>query len=780
MAVQAIGQRVRREEDFRLLTGRGRYVDDVPAIGPHGEPAARGYVLRSPHAHARIVSIDAEQARVAPCVLAVLTGAELKRRGLGTLRPLMPRRKKNGTPSFVCPQPLLAQEYVRYVGDPVAFIVAETLHQAKDAAELIEIEYEPLPAIVTAEAAVAADAPAVWPDNPGNEAFTFEAGDKAAVEAALARAPHVIRMRIPVNRVTANSMEPRGCLAFYDPAEERYTIRCTVQSVHQIRAALAGQIFRLPHHQVRVVCDNMGGGFGMKGGCYPEYGLALWASEATGRPVRWIAERSEGLQSDEQARGSTVEAELGLDGNGKFLALRTSWISSIGAYYSSDRPTIPLTIGMGCLVNTYTFPAVYAECTAVLTNTMTTAPYRGGSRPEPIYFTETIIEKTARELGIDPAELRRRNTIPVSAMPYTTPMRQTYDSGDFAKNLEDALHLAAYDGIAERRAEARRRGKLLGIGVATTVAATGGRDYEHAEIRFDAAGGVVLITGSMDHGQGHGTTFKQVLSEKLGIDADKIRYRYGDSDLVTMGIGTFGSRSAQLAGSAVVTAADRLIEKGRKIAAHVMEAAPNDIVFERGRFTIAGTDRAVGIEDVARQAFQSAQLPDDIETGFTERANFGPADAATFPSGAHVAEVEIDIETGEVRLARYCAVDDVGTMLNPLLCEGQIHGGIVQGIGQALLENLVYDPESGQLVTGSFQDYGMPRADDFCRFELEENSSPTDKNPLGVKGVGEAGTLGAIPAVMNAVNDALAAIGAAPVELPATAEKLWRAIRAAS
>ena len=359
-------------------------------------------------------------------------------------------------------------------------------------------------------------------------------------------------------------------------------------------------------------------------------------------------------------------------------------------------------------------------------------------------------------------------------------MRQTYDSGDFARNLEDALANSGYAGAAARREAARKRGKLLGIGIGTTVAATGGRDYEHAEIRFDPAGGVVLITGSMDHGQGHGTTFKQVLSEKLGIDADKIRYRYGDSDLVTMGIGTFGSRSAQLAGSAIVTAADRLIEKGRRIAAHVMEAAASDIVFEAGRFTIAGTDRSVAIEDVARQAFQSTQLPEDIETGFTERANFGPADAATFPSGAHVAEVEIDAETGEVKLARYCAVDDVGTMLNPLLCEGQIHGGIVQGIGQVLLENLVYDPETGQLLTGSFQDYGMPRADDFCSFELEENSSPTDKNPLGVKGIGEAGTLGAIPAVMNAVNNALGAIGAPPVDLPATPEKIWRAIRAAA
>jgi carbon-monoxide dehydrogenase large subunit len=774
MSVQAIGQKVRREEDLRLLTGRGRYVEDVPATG-----AARGYVLRSPHAHARIVRIDTGRANAAPGVLTVLTGAELRQRGLGTLRPGVPRRRRDGSAAFVCPQPLLAQDRVRYVGDPVAFVVAETLAHARDAAELIAVEYEPLPAVVSAEAALVPGAPAVWDDNPGNEAFTHAAGNKAAVEAAFARAAHVVHHRIVVNRVSANSMEPRGCLAHYDPDEERYTIRCTVQSVHQTRAALAGQIFRVPHHQIRVRCDTMGGGFGMKGGCYPEYGLALWASEAVGRPVRWVAERSEGLQSDEQARGSTVEAELALDADGKFLALRTHWVSGIGAYYSSDRPTIPLTIGMACLVNTYTFAAVHAEVTAVLTNTMTTAPYRGGSRPEPIYVTETIIDKAARQLGLDPAELRRRNTIPASAMPYATPMQQTYDSGDFPKNLRDALALSGYAGVAARRAAARARGKLLGIGVATTVAATGGRDYEHAEIRFDPAGGVVLMTGSMDHGQGHATTFKQVLSGKLGIDADKIRYRYGDSDLVTMGIGTFGSRSAQLAGSAIVTAADRLIDKGQRIAAHMMEAAPGDIAFAGGRFTIAGTDRSVGIDEVARQSFQSAQLPEDIETGFTERSNFGPADAATFPSGAHVCEVEIDRETGEVTLTRYCAVDDVGTMLNPLLCEGQIHGGIVQGLGQALLENLVYDPESGQLVTGSFQDYCMPRADNFCAFELAENSTPTDRNPLGVKGVGEAGTIGSIPAVMNAINDALAAIGAPPVELPATAEKLWRAIRQA-
>src|SRR5271166_4515848 len=410
---------------------------------------------------------------------------------------------------------------------------------------------------------------------------------------------------------------------------------------------------------------------------------------------------------------------------------------------------------------------------------MTIAPYRGGGRPEPIYATETIIDKAAHRLGVAPAELRRRNTIPAGMMPFTTALGQIYDCGDFPKNLEDCLALADYDRAAERRDAAKQRGQLLGVGVATTVAASGGRDYEHAEIRFDPSGGVVLMTGSMDHGQGHGTTFKQVLSEKLGLDADLIRYRYGDSDLVTMGIGTFGSRSAQLAGSAIVVAADRLIDKGRKIAAHMMEAGVHDIAFEDGKFTIAGTARSVSVVEVAKQSFEAAHLPSDIETGFSERANFGPPGCATFPSGAHCCEVEIDEATGEVALTRYVAVDDVGRVLNPLLCEGQIHGGIVQGAGQAPMEDLVYDPSSGQLLTGSFQDYAMPRADDFCRFELANNPTLTDRNPLGVKGVGEAGTLCAIPVVMNAVNDALARIGAPPVEGPATSEKVWRALRAA-
>src|SRR5271169_4763346 len=774
MGVQSIGMPVRREEDFRLLRGKGRYVDDVREANE-----AHGYVLRSPHARARITALDVRRVRAAPGMLCVLTGEDLARRGLGTLLPAVRRRRRNGAPAFVCPQPLLAGDRVRYVGDPVAFIVAESVNQAKDAAELIDIDYEVLPAVVGAEAVLAPGAPAVWEANPSNEAFFHEIGNRSAVDAAFAKAAPIVRHKTVINRVTANSMEPRGCLAEYDGDEGRYTIRCTVQSVHGTRAALADRIFKLPHHQFRVICDHMGGGFGMKGGCYPEYGLSLWASEVTGRPVRWVAERSEGLMSDEQGRGSVIDTELALDRDGRFLALRTKWSAAIGAYYSTDRPTIPLSLGLGCLVNTYQIPAVHTQVTAVLTNTMTIAPYRGGGRPEPIYATETIIDKAAHRLGLAPAELRRRNTIPAGMMPFTTALGQIYDCGDFPKNLEDCLVLADYDRAAERRDAAKKRGKLLGVGIATTVAASGGRDYEHAEIRFDPSGGVVLMTGSMDHGQGHGTTFKQVLSEKLGIDADLIRYRYGDSDLVTMGIGTFGSRSAQLAGSAIVNAADKLIDKGGRIAAHMMEAASNDVVFAAGKFVIAGTDRSVSLDDVAKHSFHSAMLPNDIETGFTERANFGPAGSATFPSGAHLCEVEIDAETGEVTLTRYTAVDDCGRILNPLLCDGQIHGGIVQGIGQVLMENIVYDAESGQLLSGSFQDYCMPRADDFCHFALGKNESPTDRNPLGVKGVGEAGTLGAIPAVMNAVNDALARIGGPAIDMPATAEKVWRAMKMA-
>ncbi len=774
MGLYGIGQAVRREEDPRLLKGKGRYVDDFRLPGE-----VRGFILRSPHAHARITSIDVAAARSAPGVLAVLTGEDVKQRGLGTLRPTMPRKKADGSPAFVTPQPLLAQERVRYVGEPVAFVIAETVNQAKDAAELIEVDYDPLPAVVSAEAALAPGAPAIWEANPGNEAYTHEAGDKAKTDALFAQAHKVVSHRIVINRVTANSLETRGCIGEYDSDQGRYTLRATVQSVHAARQVMAEHIFKIPQNRMRVVCENMGGGFGMKGGAHHEYALALWGSEITGRPVKWISERGEGLASDEQARDSVVQTELALDRDGKFLALRTVHRCAIGAYNTTDRNSSPTMVAIGCLVNAYTFQAIHARVVGALTNTMRIAFYRGGGRPEPLYTTEAIVDIAARELGVDPAELRRRNAIPPSAMPYATPLRQVYDSGEFARTLEECEKRADYAGAAKRRAEARKHGKILGVGVGIVVEPAAGRDYEHAEVRFDTSGSITLVCGSMDHGQGHGTTFKQVLSDKLGIDADLIRYVYGDSDVVTQGIGTFGSRSAVLAGNSVALAADRVIEKAKKIAAHLLEAAEPDIVFTKGRFSVAGTDRGVGLIEVARKSFNQELIPKGMEQGLYAQADYG-GDSVTFPNGTHICEVELDEDTGHVEIVRYFAVDDVGVMINPLLCEGQIFGGIAQGAGQALMEDVHYDPESGQLLTGSFNDYVMPRADDFPEFDLHNIVVPTKKNPLGVKGAGEAGTCGALPTVMNAVNDALASIGAPRIEMPATQEKVWRAVRAAA
>ena len=772
MGLYGIGQPVPREEDPRLLMGKGRYADDVSLAGQ-----AHAVVLRSTFAHAVIRCIDAKDARAAPGVLAILTGAELEARGLGAQRPSVPRNKSDGSPAFVTPLPLLADDRVRFVGQPIAFVVAETLAQAKDAAELIELDYDPLPAVVGVDQAVAEGAPPVWRDNPGNEAFFHEVGDAAAVEAAFATAQHVVSQRIVINRITANSMEPRGCVAEYDAVDDQYTIRCTIQSAHGTRAALAGAFFRKPENRFRVICDNMGGGFGMKGGCYPEYALSLWAAEVTGRPVKWISERGEGILSDEQARDSVIDAELALDNDGNFLALRTLAKVAIGAYNTSDRNVNPTLVALGCLVNTYKTPAVHGRVMGIFINTMTIAFYRGGGRPEPLYIIERLVDKAARQLGIDPFELRRRNSVPAGDMPYRTPLGQTYDCGDFLKNMDDCRRIVDYDSAASRREQARWRGKILGVGIANVCEPSAGRAFEHAEIRFDPSGSVTLLAGAMDHGQGHGTSFKQVLSDRLGIDADLIRYRYGDTDAVARGIGTFGSRTAVLCGGAISVAADRIVEKGKRIAAHFLEAAEADIVFEKGRFTVAGTDRAMDIIEVAKKAFVREALPADIEPGLDEQADYSSASA--WPNGTHICEVEIDEQTGRVELTRYVAVDDVGTVLNPMLVEGQIFGGIAQGAGQALVEDLVYDPDSGQLITGSFTDYCMPRADDFCSFELHENPVPTATNVLGVKGAGETGTCGSLPAVMSAVNDALASVGGPEIEIPATAEKVWRAINSA-
>ncbi len=770
-----IGKPVLREEDLRLLRGRGRYADDVAAAG-----AARGWVLRSPHAHAEIRVVDAAAARAAPGVLAVLTGEELAARGLGAQRPAHPGRRSDGRPGHVTPQPLLAQARVRFVGEPVAFVVADGVDRAKDAAELIAVSYAELPAAIGVDAALAPDAPAVWEDNPGNEAFCHEVGDPDATAAAFARAVHVVRGRIAVNRVTANALEPRGCIGAYDADEDRYTLRATVQSVHGIRATIAEQIFGMPQHRLRVVCDNMGGGFGIRGGCYPEYSLALWASEIVGRPVKWISERGEGLVSDEHARGGVADAELALDADLRLIALRTHTRVPIGAYFTSDRNLRSTTSGLGGLAGVYSFEAIHARVTGVLTNMMTNAQYRGGAKPEPAYVTEVIIDRAARALGVDAAELRRRNTLASAGLPYRTALGDIYDCGDFRGTFVQALAAADRDGFAGRRTAAEADGRLRGLGISNTVTAVAGTNFEHAEVRFDSGGGITLLCGAMDHGQGHGTTYRQVLADRLGVDAAAIRYRYGDSDAVTAGVGTFNARCAVFAGCAVVAAADKIVAKGKRIAAHLLETAVSDIDFADGRFTVAGTDHAVALDEVARTAFQYPRLPPGETPGLYENGEFGmgAGGTPTYPNGCHVAEVEIDAETGRVRLVRYSAVDDAGNILNPLLFDGQIHGGIAQGAGQALMEDLHYDPADGQLLTGSFMDYAMPRADDFCDFGVAALAIPTASNPLGVKGVGEAGTVGALPAVMNAVNDALAGVGATPIDMPATAEKVWRALAA--
>jgi carbon-monoxide dehydrogenase large subunit len=768
-----IGQPVPREEDPYLLRGAGRYVDDVRLLD-----LARAVILRSPHPHARIRSIDVAAAKTAPGVLLILTGESPEVTALGLQSPRMPRKRRDGSPGFIAPQPHLARGVARYGGEALAFIVAETINQAKDAAELIEVDYEPLPALVATAAAVEPGAVKIWDACPDNVAFHHEVGNKAGVEAAFAKAAHVVRHRLVINRITANTMEPRGSLADYDHREDRYVIRCTLQAPHRSRAIFA-QLLKVPETRVRVICENVGGGFGMKGSLGSEYVLTAVAAKLLGRPVKWVAERSEGLLSDEQARDNVTDAELALDKDGKFLAMRTRTLANIGAYHTSDRAAGPPVSNLGSLAGTYTTPVLYAEVLGVMTHTMLTGHYRGAGRPEAAYIIETMVDLAARELGIDPVELRRRNTIPPITAPYKTGLVFTFDSGNFEKNLTDGVALAGYAGFPARRDEAKKRGKLRGIGVTNTIEATAGGMLEHAEIRFDPTGTLTLLMGTHDHGQGHGTTFKQILTDKLGIDPDKVRFRNGDTDEVLTGTGTFGSRSAACGGSALVMAADKVIARGKKIAAHLLEAAEADLVFEAGKFFVAGTDKSVGLIEAAKASFLPGKLPRGSEQGLFESGTYDGG-VPTYPNGCHICEVEIDTATGMVELVRYVAVDDCGRVINPLLLEGQMHGGIAQGAGQALMEDMTYDPQSGQVMAGSFMDYAMPRADNFCAIEMESNEVPTKTNPLGVKGGGEAGTVGALAAIMNAINDALAQEGAPYVQMPCTPEKVWRALQDAS
>jgi carbon-monoxide dehydrogenase large subunit len=774
MSKFGIGQSVSRFEDPRLLRGRGRFVDDINLPGQ-----AYAVILRSPHAHAVIRSINLDAANAAPGVLAIYTGEDIIKDGLGTMTVALPRKRPDGSPMFAKPHRGLSSGRVRYVGDPVAMVVAESVTQARDAAELIEVDYDPLPSVTDTADSAAPGAAAVWDECPDNISNVFQVGNAAQTEAAFAGAKHVVKRRYVISRVYAHYMQPRGVLASYDEGEERYTIWADVQYPHRVRNALAANIFKIPEHRIRVIANDIGGGFGTKGWQYPEHRLIPWAARKLRRPVKWTCDRSEAILADEHARDNVSDAEIALDADGKILGLRVKTLANVGAYVSSDRNLLATFANVHTLSGMYAIPAAQVTVTAMMANTNGTAPYRGAGRPESIYVMERLLDDAARELRLDRMDLRRKNLVPAAAMPYRNPFGVTYDCGEFERGMLRALEAADFAGFEKRRAEAKARGMLRGIGVANAIerAASPGQ-HEFAEIRFNPSGSALVLLGTKSQGQGHETLFKQIMHQRLGIDPSEVQFIDGDTDRVAFGMGTNGSRSTVVGGTALWKAADRIIEKGKKIAAHMLEAAAGDIEFEKGEFKVAGTDRKVAIKDVAKTAFVVAKLPPGFEGGLYETGTFAPSND-TWPNGTHVCEVEIDPQTGHVQVVDYLVADDVGTMVNPVGVKGQIHGGVAQGLGQALMERVVYDRESGQLLSGSFMDYAMPRAADMPYIKVENNSVPTNLNPLGAKGAGEAGTVGAIPAIMNAVIDALSPLGITTLEMPATSEKVWAAIRAA-
>lgn len=772
MSKYGIGQPVSRFEDPRLLRGQGRYINDVNL---HGQTYA--VFLRSPHAHARIRSIDTTAARAAPGVLAVYTGADYAAEGLGMPKVSMPRKRPDGAAMFAPARPALCVDRVRYVGDPLAMVVAESLAQAKDAMELIEVDYEPLPSVTFTGDAVLPGAAAVWDECPDNISNHTERGNKAATEAAFAKAARTFRRRYVVTRVHAQYMEPRGTLGVYDPGEDRMTLYADVQYPHRVRQMLAQSVFGVPESSLRVISGDVGGGFGTKGWQYVEHRLTLWAARKLRRPVKWTCERSEAVMADEHGRDNIGDIELALDADNNFIGLRLHMLANIGAYVGSDRNLLSPFGMIGTVSGVYRIPAAYVQVIGLLTNTNPTAPYRGAGRPEAIYLIERLIDDVARELGVDRVALRRKNMLPPEALPYQSPLGPWYDCGEFEKNLDMALKLADVDGFAARREEARQRGKLRGLGIVNAIEqAAGTAQPEYAEVRFNPSGSAALLMGTKAQGQGHETMFKQILNERLGIDPRDVQYIDGDTDRVAFGMGTNGSRSTVIGGSALYMAAEKVIDKGKKIAAHLLEADVKDIDFADGNFKVTGTDKAVPLKQVAIASFQSGRMPRGLELGLYENATYLPT-KDTYPNGCHICEVEIDPETGQVQLDRYAVVDDVGTVINPIGLKGQIHGGVAQGVGQILMEQVVWDRESGQLLTASFLDYAMPRADTLTNMDVKSNPVPTKFNPLGAKGAGEAGTVGAMPVVMNAVMDALAPLGVSALDMPATSNRVWAAIQ---
>ncbi|MSO66131.1 MAG: xanthine dehydrogenase family protein molybdopterin-binding subunit [Alphaproteobacteria bacterium] len=770
-----IGQSVRRKEDDRLIVGRGRYIDDISLAGQ-----AHGYVLRSPHAHARILSVDTAAARAMPGVLAVYLGGDVSE--IGPLPcmvdSMIKLTRRDGSPRLFPAHHVLARTHVRHVGDPVAFVVAETRHQAKDAAEAIVVDYDLLASVTDTESAVAAAAPVIYADlgAKDNQAFFFTLGDKAKSDEAFAKAAHVVEFRHVNQRLVAASMEPRGAIGEFDPKTDRFTLHTNTQSVYRNRTVCAAML-GIAERKIRVLAPDIGGSFGMKGMPYPEQPLVLWAAKRLGRPVKWYSDRSEAFLSDTQGRDLVVRAKLALDADGRFLGVRVDNIGTIGAYASNFGPMILSAGAMRLLPGVYTVPSVYGEANIALTNKVFTDAYRGAGRPEASYVIERLVDLAARKLRLSPAEIRRRNLIRPEQMPFTGATGLVYDSGNFGKNLDDCLKLGDWSGIDARKAASQARGKLRGIGLSVYVEQTPGGAAESGRIEVAGDGSLTVLVGALAQGQGHETTFAQVAAERLGVAFDLVTVVEGDSDRLPTGGGTGGSKSGYSAGGAVAESAQKIIAKGTKIAAHLLEAADADIEFREGYFTIAGTDRRLSLAEVARAASDPEKLPPGVGPGLVEDAAFTPG--ATFPNGCHVCEVEIDPDTGGVHIDRYSVVDDFGNVLNPMIVHGQVHGGIAQGVGQALCEETVYDRESGQLVTGSFMDYCMPRADILPSIQIETNVIPCKTNPLGMKGAGESGTTGATGAVINAVLDALAPLGVTHIEMPASPQRVWQAIQAA-
>jgi aerobic carbon-monoxide dehydrogenase large subunit len=769
MAKFGIGQAVRRVEDRRFLLGQGRYVDDISLPGQ-----CYGVTVLSPHAHARIKRLDATKAKAAPGVLCVLTGADALAEKLGSFTAhLMPEDfgAPKGHRTF---QPVLIADKVRFVGDRVAFVVAETLTQARDAAELVEVDYEPLPAVVNLEDAAKDDTPKVWEDCPqGNVAFRLMFGNKDATDAAFAKAKHVVKLRVENNRLSPVAMEPRVAIGDYNAADDSYTLYTASQNPHGVRMEMS-DMFHVPENRIRVVAPDVGGGFGLKGNPFPDDALVFWAARRLRRPVKWVATRSESMLTDHCGRETVYYGELALDEHGKILALRARCLFQVGAYFVGAALAAGA-FSVRFIPEAYDIQTMHILSQGLFTNTSQSGPYRGAGRPEAAYFTERLIEHAARVIGMDPAEIRRRNLIPPSKLPYATPTLWNYDSGEFERLMDKCIDLSDWKGFAARKKASQKNGKLRGRAVSYYIE-FGGIFNDRMDLRFDPGGTLTILGGTHSHGQGHATVFAQLAHEWVGVPLEDIRYVQGDTAQVPIGRGTYGARSAIVGGNALKAASEAIIAKGKQLAAALMEADAADIEFKEGQYRVVGTDKAITITDVAKAAYAPmGPLTDKFGVGLEASGSFSP-DPPSHPNGAHVCELEVDPETGEVTIDRYFVVDDLGRVLNPLIVRGQIHGGVVQGLGQALLEHQVYDRQSGQLISGSFMDYGMPRADTMPNVEAELEEVPCKTNPLGVKGIGESGTIGAPPTVINALIDALAPLGVDRIDMPATPLRVWQAI----